>query len=171
MTLRTLSLGAADATTGWYLPTYTPSTINAFIVFRGLQRFLLSPGYFTNHEATALSRTKMTDGDELEDKNNNFFKVLRTRKHTALDQTFFYQADLALMPVHPSRAAETPPTKMSGRYDFFKQIVSNWQRMLPGASPDVTLYSLVLSATRDADTGWYQPSWTQSTIHMIVLPA
>ncbi len=171
VTLRTLSLGAPNATTGWYAKTFSESTIKAYIIPRGLQRFILAVGHYTNQDAVAFSKTEMLEGDELEDQNNNFYRVLTIKHHSVLSEGVFYEAELSMMELHRERAAEAPPTKLTGRNNFFETLIRHYEIQEGGnASAHVTLKTLTLGSP-NTTTGWYAKSYADSTIQMIIMPS
>lgn len=173
VTIRTLVLGARDATTGWYEKTFDIDSLErAYIIPRGLQQLLLPPGYYTKYDAVAFygGYAEMFEGDEIEDRNNNFYRVDSVKRHLLLDKQICYEAHLELMPLHPERAAEAPPTKLTGRKNFFATLISHYKRMTGTGTADVTDYTFLLDV-QDPDTGWYTKTWTHSTIEMVIIPS
>jgi hypothetical protein len=89
VTLRTLTLGTADATTGIPASSYAESTIYMSIMSPSKSRSYTPAGYYGKVEYVGLTATGVLEGDQIEDGNGDLYEVTQvTRYPTA-------RADLA----------------------------------------------------------------------------
>lgn len=155
LTLRTLTLGSADLTTGWYSKSFNTSTIQMAILYKATQRSLLHAGIFMSQEAVGITKTAVREGDEILDANANTFTVLAVHDHNILDQFMFNQCDLKLQ----AQGTRAPSSwnVWSGAGSPFERLVRATEKNAAHSST-VTFYALALGAV-DAVTGWYAKSY------------
>jgi hypothetical protein len=162
ITKRTLSLGAPDAITGWYAKTFAESTVQGFIIPKGLNSFLLMPGIYVRYDAICITKTAFIQRDEVTDAAGNVYVVESFKKHRFLDTFAFYELQLTLKTVMTG-----VPSKWDGEEDFFNKLKNQFESN--GLSADLTLFTLTLNS-QETITGWYLPSYTESTIEGVLLP-
>jgi hypothetical protein len=96
-----VSLGAAHGTTGQYAISYAAgATIEAIIQTRASQRNLYGTGLYVRTDALMLTLTAVSEGDEIKDGNDLYFKVDAVRVHPVGDVTVEYEVDLIYLPLH-----------------------------------------------------------------------
>ena len=66
-TLHTLSLGAADAVTGWYAKSFADTTINVVVVPKSQQSTLTGTGVYIRYDAVGFTDSAVVEGDEITD--------------------------------------------------------------------------------------------------------
>lgn len=93
--LFTLSLGAADAVTGWYLPTYAaPVNINCPIL--DLQASITAEriGLFAAYEHIAYTQDDVNEGDIIEDAFYSLHRVRTVKAHSIGDHLLYFELGL-----------------------------------------------------------------------------
>jgi hypothetical protein len=66
-TLHTLSLGAADAVTGWYAKSFADTTINVVVIPKSQQSTLTGTGIYIRYDAVGFTDSAVKEGDEITD--------------------------------------------------------------------------------------------------------
>jgi hypothetical protein len=159
VTLKTLTLGSADLTTGWYGKGYSDSTINMAIVFKGTQKHLLQPGIVMTQDAIGYTKDTVREGDQIVDQNSNTFTIVTVHDHNILDQFMFNECDLKL---HPAAARGASSWSLwSGSNSPYHRLVRALEKNAAHSST-VTIYPLVLGGV-DSETGWYAKSYGLGT--------
>lgn len=101
VTLRVLSLGARDSTTGWRAKEYTESTIHMPVVPRGSSYLSLAPGTYVREDALGVCAAGCKLGDEVDLPNGDYYEVKGVRPHYHTPDDFAYrEVDLTKLPLH-----------------------------------------------------------------------
>lgn len=98
VTLRSLSLGARDATTGWKACAWDPSTIKMPVLRRGSSQLQLVPGVYVREDAVGLTVDAVNEGDQILDALGNYFEVVAIQEHSLLDTLYFFECQLHELP-------------------------------------------------------------------------
>lgn len=93
-----LSLGNADAITGWYAKSFTESTIETVIISKGLQSILTGTGIYIRMNAIGLTDDEIAEGDELKDASGTYYRVETVTNEKIGDRSIFKQCDLTELP-------------------------------------------------------------------------
>ena len=105
VTLRTLSLGDPDATTGWYAKTFADSTIKMVIQPKGSQLIWTSMGVYAKHTVTGFTQDTVVEGDEIKDSYLNYYEVHSVEDIPLADSFLCRQCELVKLPIHYDRPA------------------------------------------------------------------
>ena len=118
VTLRTLSLGNPDATTGWYAKTFTDSTIKMVILPRGATFQVLGMGYYARYDHSGFTVDPATEGSEIQDSFTNYYEVKTIKDHAWLNTIIMRECELSKLSLHGDRPATsgTWPTVEDPRY-------------------------------------------------------
>ena len=95
VTLRTLSLGAQDTTTGWYAKTYADTTIQMPIVPKGTFYIAGNTGHYTRYTFTGFTNDAISEGDQIVDAATRYFEIRTVQPWSWLDSLEFYECELA----------------------------------------------------------------------------
>lgn len=105
VTRKTLSLGAADATTGCYAMSYSAGdTIHMPIFSKATARSLMGTGFHVKENYLGFASTSvdaaltLAKSDTITDKANLVYVVLAVKPHRWGDINVLYEAELALNP-------------------------------------------------------------------------
>lgn len=99
VTRRQLSLGDADATTGWYVKEWTESTIEMVIQPRGGVNIGLPPGIFARLDAVGLTAAPVLVAEEIEDA-GVFYEVKTVKPYSIGDSFMYRECQLTELPFH-----------------------------------------------------------------------
>lgn len=92
------SLGAENASTGWYAVSYAaPVEIEAPLFTKGAERIIAGSGIALKSDALALTKQATTPGDKVTDKLGGVWQVQTIRRHNVGDLLLFYELDLIKM--------------------------------------------------------------------------
>ena len=80
LTLHALTLGDQDATTGWYTPSYTASTVEGYMFPKGSSWDPMSPGVYVQYDVLLITADPVLAGDYIEDAAENLFKVMSSEE-------------------------------------------------------------------------------------------
>jgi hypothetical protein len=163
LTKRTLTLGLQDGITGWYGKTFAETTVQGFIIPKGLRQILTLPGISIRYDAICITKTAFEGGDEITDAAGNIWAVEDRLDHYFLDTLGFYEVQLTL-----KTELTGTPSKWDGVEDFFTKLINQLESH--GLSADLTLFTLALTTLRDTVTGWYTSYYTHSTIKGVLIP-
>lgn len=94
VTLHSLLLGAADATTGLYARSFTDSTISMVIQTENVNVHKGSAGLYPRVDAVGFSETLIHAGDEVTDGNSNRWRVLSVSQFVIGDELQYYVSAL-----------------------------------------------------------------------------
>jgi hypothetical protein len=98
VTLKTLSLGTANSTTGHYLETYSEgTTIEMLIVTRATQNTLIGIGCYVRRDALGFTRSVVAVGDAVVQGSLVYF-ISAVRPHAVGDALVTYEVDLIYQP-------------------------------------------------------------------------
>lgn len=100
VTRKTLSLGAADAETGWYAKSYADTTIEMIILGRTATLMLIEAGLFIKRDAVGLTTTAIIEGDEIMDAASRYYTVESVTPHCVGDLLVFYECQLVYNAFH-----------------------------------------------------------------------
>jgi hypothetical protein len=84
LTRRELSLGDADATTGWYAETYSDTSIEGLLVQKEAIPRQMELGVYVKHDATLLTADPVVEGDQVK-KNDDYYRVLTVTEQMIAD--------------------------------------------------------------------------------------
>lgn len=94
VTLKTLSLGSQNATTGWYVETYTDSTVKMIIVTRASQQTALRLGTYVRTDALAITDEDLKEGDRVESEEGTLYMVTAVREIWSRGVFHYTEGDL-----------------------------------------------------------------------------
>jgi hypothetical protein len=94
VTRRKLALGSANATTGWYVKSYTESTIEMIIFPRAAQKLAVDAGVYVRLDAVGLTADPVEEGDQIEDANSVIYEVKTVKPHYFGDSFMWRECDL-----------------------------------------------------------------------------
>jgi hypothetical protein len=94
VTLRTMVLGAQDATTGHYAVTFTESTIDMAIFPKGFNFNFGSLGLFCKYNYNGFTADPVVEGDQIKDAQNWYYNVVSVEPYYILDNFQFYMVNL-----------------------------------------------------------------------------
>lgn len=162
VTLNALNLGAQESETGWYAKSYTPSSINMFVISKQLQFKVLKYGLFIEHDAIGFTKDTVHEGDLITDQASNIYLVLAVRDRNILSQYMYSQIELKKQP----QAALTGNwLKWVTAYTKFRRAVEKNAE----ASGAMKLYQMQIGS-QDPETGWYIVNYqTTNTIECVIL--
>lgn len=100
LTLRKLSLGARDSTTGWRAKSFTESTIEGILATKGMLPSALPVGLSVRYDAVLRTADGVAEGDEIEDASSNFWEVKAVQDVTFGDSFVYRDCHLVKMPLH-----------------------------------------------------------------------
>jgi hypothetical protein len=116
VTKRALTLGSADAITGWYAKSFTESTIEMILVQKGSTSSFLPPGTYVRTDALGLTADTVEEGDEIL-ANSKYYEVKTVRPHYLGDSFYYRECDLTLLPLENlTGATYTESTVEDARY-------------------------------------------------------
>jgi len=81
VTLGVLTLGAADATTGIYAPSYATSTIYMGISAKGQNITKLTAGYYNKYDYVGVSDSAVLEGDQVTDSQGIMYEVMQVHTY------------------------------------------------------------------------------------------
>lgn len=94
----TLSLGDANASTGWFEETYSEgATIEVILVTKATQQTLTGSGFYVRLDTLALTLTAVAEGDKIKDANDLYYKVISVKPQPFGDVNVLYVADLTYL--------------------------------------------------------------------------
>jgi hypothetical protein len=105
VTLRTLTLGTQDATTGWYAKTFADSTIKMVIQKKGSQLIGTNMGVYAKHTLSGFTQGVVVEGDEIKDSYLNYYEVHSTEDIPLADSLLCRECELVKLPIHYDRPA------------------------------------------------------------------
>lgn len=100
ITLRKLSLGARDSTTGHRAKEYTESTVQGVLIPRASNSQALKAGTFVRSDALLLLADGVVEGDEIKDAFNKYYEVKAVRGLSVGDSFSHRECDLTFLPLH-----------------------------------------------------------------------
>jgi len=100
LTLRKLSLGARDSTTGWRAKSYTESTIEGIFTTRAAGYVALPAGTYVKLDALLLTADGVAEGDEIQHSDGEYYEVKTVKPHPFGDSFWFRECDLTHLPLH-----------------------------------------------------------------------
>ena len=103
VTRRALSLGDADATTGWYAKTFNETTIKMSIQPRGSNMLGTGAGFYAKYDITGFTASGVLEGDEIIDSNSTYYSVEAVEEEWWLDSFSHYICSLTRLPLHADR--------------------------------------------------------------------
>ncbi len=96
-----LSLGDANATTGQYAKEWAEgATIEMPIISRSAQQLLVGMGIYVRAEMTGFTKTDVSEGDEIKDAGDNYYRIDWIKNHYVGDQLIYREAALTYLPLH-----------------------------------------------------------------------
>lgn len=110
VTLRSLSLGTADATTGLYAKSYATSTIQMSFMPKGSSQIQTSAGTYVKHDLIGVTSDAVLEGDQILH-NSVYYEVTHVQVHPVLSLVnntspfSYYFCYLTKLPLHVDRAA------------------------------------------------------------------
>jgi len=104
LTLRSLTLGAADATTGWCRRTYADSTIKGVIRNQGSTFILGNFGLHAKYPCTLFTSSAVAVGDEIVDAFTHYYRVDAVEREPLLNSLAYYVCKLTELPMRGPRA-------------------------------------------------------------------
>ena len=97
----TLTLGDQNATTGLYPKNYSAGTTIEMPIFsKSAQQNLTAIGIYLKAEHTGFTQTAITEGDEIKDDADNYYRVDYVKANYVGDQLIYYEAGLSHLPLH-----------------------------------------------------------------------
>jgi hypothetical protein len=100
VTLRTLSLGTRDSTTGWYAKDYTDSTIKMYIATKGSNPHIMGVGYYVSLDALGFTKELVNVYDQIVDAANRVWEIKAVTPIAIGDVLKFYTCDLKELPLY-----------------------------------------------------------------------
>lgn len=163
-TLQTLSIGAADAESGWYVKSYANSNISIFIIQKAQQFKVLKEGLFVDYDAVGFTKSTLHEGDLVTDQAQNTYLVLAVRDKNILSQFMYNEVDLK----------KTGQAALIGNWLKWTAAFHKFKRAIEknaAATSNVTLYPMTVDE-QDSTTGWYICHYqTHSSIDCVILNA
>ena len=97
----TLTLGDADETTGQYAKEWSEgTTIEMPILSRSAQQLLTGMGIYLKAEMTGFTKTDVSEGDEIKDADDNYYRIDWIKNHYVGDQLVYREVALTFLPLH-----------------------------------------------------------------------
>jgi hypothetical protein len=154
VTKKTLSLGAADAETGWYAKSYANTSIEMYIITKATRFMVLRQGLFFEYDGEGYTKDSVKEGDLILEPNGNQYVALSVCDRNILNQ--FRYNEVALKAV-PGAVTYGVWNKWDAEEGVFNRIVRTLE-MNSAASSLKTLFKLSLGS-QDSVTGWYTPTY------------
>jgi len=100
VTRRRLTLGSQDSTTGWYEKIWVESASEGILIPRSATNLVVAAGTYVRLEYLYLTADPFEEGDEILDKNNNYYEVKAVRPYYIGDSFFHRECDLNMLSLH-----------------------------------------------------------------------
>jgi len=95
VTLRTLTLGNQDSTTGWYGKSYANSTVEMYICPKGSSDAFLKFGRYANYKFTGFCKNiTINEGDQIIDASSRYYLVKTVTPYFTGDRFDYYMVEL-----------------------------------------------------------------------------
>jgi len=109
ITLYTLTLGAQDATTGWYAREYDRSTIKGVFSDPTTSSTLYGVGTYSINTAVLFSKVRLLEGDIVKDAFGYHYTVMTMQLYPIGDTRVFYRYNLDYLPTFVIPEEILPP--------------------------------------------------------------